>query len=243
VCRRFTCDSTAIGYLHYQHRPLHYRPKETFQSNIHQAMPRVNIFQLALLDHGPLHNITSLLYSLGIVWNAIVDVLLHILHSRPLPHIPPRLVGNTLLCSLCRAIFETHAIATYHLDHWKAYRHQDDIALLQLSANSGCQICTRLLVWIGSIENDPGWLKLSRLPWGFTIRSQLLKTEVHNQFEVLFTIFRFGPWYAKYEDMCYRLKLRIIPIEGKLIIFHTAANFSCLCLFIVTDAANRSRQS
>jgi hypothetical protein len=205
-------------------------------------MPRRNIFQIALFDYGPFHNIASHISSVGFAWNILIDALLNILPRKRLPHVPPRLVGNSLLCSLCRAIFETHKVAIDTEDEWKAYRHQDDLALLQDSANSSCQVCARLLVWTDSIENDPGWLHLRRLPWGFTIRSRLLKVEAQNQFELLFTIFRFAPWYAKFEDLHYRLKLRIIPLEGKLIIFYTTAYNLCLCSFMVTNAASRSRQ-
>ena len=206
-------------------------------------MPRLNIFQWLLFDFSPFSDISATLRILWLAWNVIGDVLLQSLPRRRLPPVPPRLVGNTLLCSLCRAIFEVHMIAIDEWDFWRAYRHQDDIALLQLSADSGCQICTKLLVWINSIENDPWWLRLSQLPWNCTIRSQLWKTEVHNQFELLFTIYRFEPWGASYEDLFCRLRLRVIPAEGNLIVIHTPAYFSCLCLVITTNVTNRSWQS
>jgi hypothetical protein len=163
-------------------------------------------------------------YILGIFLNMLCEVFLpnglpRFLRRR-LSSPPPQVFGEAMLCSMCRKIFEVHMHGTFGNpwtgNPWTSYRHQDDLTLLKRSASSGCDICLRLYEWVTSIKKGLDWSDFlqSRVPWSFTIRSHLSKSDVDNHFELEFTIFRweFSNWSG--DNFFHTLALKIVPAAG-----------------------------
>lgn len=181
-------------------------------------MPRMKFWQsnkefLLLASTGGFFQI------LGLCLNILSGVLLpnglpRFLRRR-LSSPPPRVFGEAMLCSMCRKIFEVHMHRTVD-NPWASYRHQDDLNLLRRSASCGCNICLRLYEWVGSIEKGSDWSDFfqSRVPWS-TIRSHLLKSDVDNHFELVFTIFRWEFSFPNDDDAFHTLTLKIVPAAGK----------------------------
>ena len=183
-------------------------------------MPAVNIWKMykemlsVIFIHG-------LLQPLGFFLNIFCEMFvpngLPKFVRRRLPVVLPELCGEAMLCSMCRKIFEGHKHESSTFSSWTAYRHQDDLSLLEISANSGCDICVRLYEWMRSIPKGPAWSDYygSPVPWGFTIRSHLSKTVAENNFELNFTIFRWEGTNYSEDKFFHALRLKIIPAGGR----------------------------
>jgi hypothetical protein len=128
---------------------------------------------------------------------------------------PSQALSESPLCSLCQNVLERNKIDTSEFSPWASYRHIDDVDVLKRTANAGCQICIKLLIWINSIEKGPDWCESLgiHVPWGFTIRSHLLRDTSSGQLEVAFTINRFKTLRDAAMDV---IIFKIIPAESKL---------------------------
>jgi hypothetical protein len=150
---------------------------------------------------------------------------------------PPQIFGEAMLCSMCHKIFTSHNHETKTFISRASYRHQDDLVLLERSANSGCDICRRLYEWVSSIENGPDWSDYFGVnaPWGFTIRSRLSKRDKDNHFILEFTILRWEFWDMTNDNMFHTLILKIVPTVGKsALLFNAEERVSlhitlCIC--------------
>jgi hypothetical protein len=150
----------------------------------------------------------------------LVDLLLpHGLPNfvkRRLPTPAPQALGDAKLCSLCRGLLTSHKRAG--VDSKMMFtpegssRHHNDRTLLQRSAQSGCQICKRLLDWLTTITSKRSGPAFAV----FAIRGRLQDTDTPDEYELVFSILNYlQPYELTNVNMHHTLKSRIIRDEGE----------------------------
>jgi hypothetical protein len=165
--------------------------------------------------------------------------------KRQLQTVPPQLLGDVLLCTVCHDLLTTQrrkagiglrfSQSLPGIDEFRAgcFRHHNDLVLLDRSANSGCKLCTQLLDWVSSIRsaNDgPAF-------YPFAIRASLWNTEVQDQFKLVFSLTRHQkPHELTNSNGFYLLELEIFPkgdqssFSVKLMIIIHRPTFLSRCL-------------
>jgi hypothetical protein len=182
-------------------------------------MPRHDTYPIT---RARIFSLRDLALNIGNLFNMLVDMLVPLYLPTFIKHylfpLPSQELSESLLCSLCQNVLERNKIGPFEFSPWTSYRHHDDVDVLKRTANAGCQICIKLLNWVNSIEKGPDWCESLgiHLPWGFTIRSHLLRNIGSGQLEVAFTIQRFETLPSRSEARSYEITFRVIPAEGKL---------------------------